>query len=165
MPNDEWMTPDWVLEPIYEFYNGTIDLDPFSSPEANERVRAARFYTKEDNGYDHAWDGKIFANPPYSKPNLDMVATKIIAETRYAISKDREICLLVPAYTSSKWFQKLVIWANGVLFYNKRISFVGSKKGSPLYPNVLMYFGERKEEFFTKFKEFGWVYLHYLYPF
>ena len=121
MSNDEWFTPDWVLDPIREFYGGQIDLDPFSSPEANDRVRATRFYTKEDDSYTQWWYAdKIFINPPYSKPNLDKIATSIISRLQIGTLRHKEICLLVPAYTSSKWFQKLVIWANGVLFYNKR---------------------------------------------
>lgn len=43
---------------------GAFDLDPASCGAANQHVQAAKFYTKEDNGYMKFWEGRVFLNPP-----------------------------------------------------------------------------------------------------
>ena len=42
-----WGTPDEILDAVRGLY-GQIDLDPTTFPEAQDRVRALRFFTKED---------------------------------------------------------------------------------------------------------------------
>ena len=43
---------------------GGIDLDPCADPL--KRVPAANHYTKEQNGLEMAWKGRVYLNPPYS---------------------------------------------------------------------------------------------------
>jgi hypothetical protein len=64
--NDSWMTPTWLIEASREVLGG-IDLDPASSEEANLRVGAERFFTREEDGLSNHWHGKVFLNPPGGK--------------------------------------------------------------------------------------------------
>jgi hypothetical protein len=43
---------------------GEIDLDPASDEDANQIIRAARIYTKADQGLWQSWSGRVFLNPP-----------------------------------------------------------------------------------------------------
>lgn len=179
--NDNWCTPEKVLLPIYTFYgaNGAlngqpgyvfnpfsstavpaIDLDPCSG--SGSIVVARKTFTKEDDGLVQDWSKykRLFINPPYSLPNLDLWSDKCASDgtdPHFSV----EILLLVPVYTSSRWYQNNVLaTASAILFYNKRISFLlpdGSKSGSPTFHSNLIYWGPRIEEFRRCFSHQGFV--------
>ena len=159
MPNDNWGTPDWILDSVREFYGGTIDLDPFSSLAHNERVKATKYYTIEDNAYKQEWNGNVFCNPPYSKPNLSLTTEKAKFEISLATWRnEKQIILLIPAYTSTKWFQGKVFYgARAICFLNKRVSFFGVKKGSPTFHSILVYYGDCEYAFGKYFDKFGHI--------
>ena len=74
MPNDDWYTPEDIVELSREALGGRIELDPASSEEANARVRAERYYDGWAmgvplSGLDAAWDCEtFFMNCPFSSP-------------------------------------------------------------------------------------------------
>lgn len=62
----EWFSPTEVYEAARTVMGG-IDLDPATTAEANERIRATRFFTKEDDGLCQKWSGRVWLNPPGDK--------------------------------------------------------------------------------------------------
>ena len=65
--NDEWWTPAEVIEPVRAAL-GEIDLDPCTHPDAQRVIRAANYYARPDDGLTLPWSGRVWLNPPYSKP-------------------------------------------------------------------------------------------------
>ena len=59
----ERYTPTDIVERSERVLGG-FDFDPASCEKANQVVRAARFYTAEDNGLEQEWRGRGFINPP-----------------------------------------------------------------------------------------------------
>lgn len=59
----ELYTPALIVEPSRRVL-GRIDLDPASSPIANELVQARRIFTANENGLLYRWWGNVFLNPP-----------------------------------------------------------------------------------------------------
>jgi hypothetical protein len=61
--SDDYLTPRWVFETLgLEF-----DLD-VAAPPWETHVPAKRKFTKADDGLSQEWEGRVWMNPPWSKP-------------------------------------------------------------------------------------------------
>jgi hypothetical protein len=58
----DWQTPEDYVEGGRSAMGG-IDLDPMSDDEAQKRVKAARYFTADDDGLKQVWYGNVFLNP------------------------------------------------------------------------------------------------------
>ncbi len=64
---DQWFTPQWIVDKV-RLVLGDIDLDPASSPLANERIKAKQIITEAKDGLTTEWPaGSLFCNPPGGK--------------------------------------------------------------------------------------------------
>lgn len=72
--SSEWYTPPKYIEAAREVMGG-IDLDPASCATANQIVKATAYYTKEQNGLEQNWKGRVWLNPPYGR-TVRMKATR-----------------------------------------------------------------------------------------
>jgi DNA N-6-adenine-methyltransferase (Dam) len=63
---DQWYTPTDILDRVRTVLS-PIDLDPASDAYGNERVRAAEYFTAEQDGLAQVWSGTVFLNPPGGK--------------------------------------------------------------------------------------------------
>lgn len=101
--SDDWKTP----EIIYKYYieNGYFDPCPFNS---------------NIDGLLIEWGGKNFVNPPYSK--IKEFVKKSIEEHK----KGKEVVLLIPARTDTKYFNELVEYGVDITFITGRLHFNNS---------------------------------------
>jgi hypothetical protein len=134
---------------------GEIDLDPASHPAANEVVKAARFYTIDDDGLAQDWHGRLWLNPPWGKAGPDFVGKLVQSYQEGAVSA---AILLVNAHaTDTKWFQPL--WDYLLCFSCPRIHYWQPDGGgkSPNSGSVFIYFGPERARFMEVFAQFGAV--------
>ena len=171
----EWYTPSAFVEAAREIMGG-IDLDPASHEEANLTVKAARFFTEQDNGLDQPWGGRVFVNPPGGLVQSFWNALV----TEYRIIKGVEQAVWI-GY-SLEQLQTLQVTANEtpldfpMCVPSRRIAFVeneakkaarlekmiaaGKKpnqKSSPSHANYITYMGPNVDEFARVFSKFGRV--------
>jgi hypothetical protein len=75
--SEEWYTPSHIIDRVHQVLT-EVDLDPASSLQANEYIKARRIITKEDNALNISWADQpvtIFMNPPGGKQgNKSMTA-------------------------------------------------------------------------------------------
>ncbi len=69
-PVTEGKTSDECYTPrsLFNLLDIEFDLDPASCPKELSSVPARRIFTVEDDGLSQPWEGRVWLNPPYSKP-------------------------------------------------------------------------------------------------
>ena len=109
---DEYGTPAFIVQML-----GKFQLDPCASSYAKHaRVN----WTKEQNGLNRKWIGRVFMNPPYSHPLVAQFTERFILHGNGIA--------LVLARTGTKWFQKMLVRADAVFFMQGRINFLRNGK-------------------------------------
>jgi hypothetical protein len=151
--SNEHYTPGVYIEAAREVMNG-IDLDPASCAEANEVVRAKRFFSESDDGLSKDWRGSVWLNPPYGRQAGDFVAK---LKVELAAGRVTEAVVLVNAHcTDTAWFQPL--WDGVLCFTDHRINFYGDdERSGSTHGSVFAYFGPRPVDFAQAFRQFGAV--------
>jgi phage N-6-adenine-methyltransferase len=151
----EWYTPESIIESARTVL-GAIDLDPASHDEAQKIVKAAAYYTAEDDGLSKGWNGRVWMNPPYSQPLIGQFCDKLCAEI--LASRIKAAITLTNNATETQWGQSLLQAAAGVCFPDGRIRFWSLKnKAAPLQGQMICYFGFDADKFCAEFCKVGSV--------
>lgn len=154
---NEHYTPPTFLIQVYDFFGGTLDLDPCCNSLANPHVLANCHYDKELDGLKLPWFGKVFVNPPYGR-SLGDWTEKICGEFEQAHIS--EGLFLVPSRTDTKWTRRLSEYAR--CYLSSRLKFVsenGTPQDSAPFPSALFYLGERQKEFKAYWSGLGEIWI------
>ena len=133
---DEWYTPREIINAL-----GQFDLDP-CAPVIPLWQTASVMYNKNDNGLSKQWAGRVWLNPPYSRPLIEQFV-KRLAEHGDGIA------LLFNRCDTAMWQDVIFEKATAVKFLRNRIRFYrpdGSRGDSPGCGSVLIAFGEDNAE-------------------
>jgi phage N-6-adenine-methyltransferase len=154
--NNEWFTPAGYIEAARDVL-GEIDLDPATADEAQEYIRAGKYFTKETDGLTHEWHGRVWINPPYEQPHIANFVAKIVREVR--AGRVSEAIMLTHSYTDTKWFHEAAEAASALCFTRGRIKFVApdGRIAAPAQGQVFFYFGTQPEKFTETFQAFGFT--------
>lgn len=111
--SDNWKTP----KVIYDYYMKYNYFDPCP-------------YNSNFDGLQIDWKERNFVNPPYSK--IKDFVSKAIKEHK----NGKEVVLLIPARTDTKYFRQLVDYGVYILFITGRLHFNNSN--SAPFPSCLV---------------------------
>jgi len=152
---NEWYTPECYIESA-KLVMGSIDLDPASSIIANERVKANKFYTQDDDGLSFDWYGNVWMNPPYAQPLIFQFIFKLIESKEI-----NQAIVLVNNGTETQWGQLLLSNSSAVCFHQSRIRFIdkyGNLGQAPLQGQMICYIGSNIDNFINEFSKYGTTY-------
>ena len=152
----EWYTPRQYIEAARTCL-GSIDLDPATAPVAQQTVRAARFFTRDNDGLRHEWRGRIWLNPPYSQPDIARFIDKLLAEI--GAGRATQAILLTHNYTDTGWFHAAAETCAALCFTRGRIRFVSASGeiAAPTQGQAFFYFGAEVDRFRDTFGGFGFI--------
>jgi site-specific DNA-methyltransferase (adenine-specific) len=124
--SDDWRTPDDFFQECVNLFGG-FDLDAAASAE---NAKAERYFTVEDNALNRDWDAEnVWLNPPYGREMMNWVE-KAIKE--FESGRSRQIVMLVPSKTATKWFWRVFEHDKTTTFFIKgRLRFGQAKKSAP----------------------------------
>lgn len=150
--SQEWYTPRDLLTSIVGFL-GHIDLDPASNSHLTPWVPARTHFTADDDGLAHPWHGRVYLNPPFDRSPGRWV--KKLHDHHVAGDVPEAISLL-PARTNTQWMRTLAPYPRCFLWGRLRFS---DAAGEAQFPSVLIYLGERRDEFAKHFQTVGDTYV------
>ena len=150
--NQDWGTPDKVMEIVSYAFNGMLDLDPCGNPDrllegvSSTFIKAASHKNKAlleskgavfgKDGLLEKWYGNIYVNPPYGKP-LDEWMRKC------ADQKGANVIALLPSYTGRAVFQETLPSAAAVCLMRGRLKFAGAKDSAGFSSMLVLWSKDR----------------------
>lgn len=154
-PNDERYTPPALIRRVRRVL-GAIDCDPASCETAQAIVQAGTWYSREQDGRNRPWTGRVWCNPPYSSPLLYQFVLALLRER--AAGRCTEAILLTNNATETRAIQALMRACDCCCMITSRIAFLGADldgKQGGYQGQILTYFGERPARFSRVMAEIG----------
>jgi phage N-6-adenine-methyltransferase len=153
---NEWHTPKEFLSAARDVL-GEFDLDPASTALAQLTVRATRYFTRETDGLQQPWHGRVWLNPPYAQPFIASFVLKLVTEVR--AGRVTAAILLTHNYTDTTWFHEAASACAAICFTRGRVRFVSpsGELAAPTQGQAFFYFGTEPERFAERFATVGFV--------
>ena len=129
---DEWYTPKELITSLGEF-----DLDP-CAPVEPLWPTAKVMFNKNDDGLKQQWNGRVWLNPPYSRPLIENFLRRMAEHNNGMV-------LLFNRLDSAMMQDVVLKKASAMKFLRKRVRFYrpdGTQGDSPGCGSVLFAFGE-----------------------
>ena len=151
--DDEWYTPPTIVEAC-RVALGAIDLDPASCEVAQREVKAARYFTADDDGLAQPWAGRVFLNPPYSVKTKRAFLARL-AESYQAGAVTAAVAVLNVDLTPS-WFEPLRPLYAAKATIRGRVNFYKAHPEdmrNPAFGSSIVYLGPERERFAAAFRD------------
>jgi phage N-6-adenine-methyltransferase len=125
--SDDWHTPPQYIDDA-RLVMGSIHLDPFSTPEANEIVQADRYFTQADDAlvtpWAHPQTRTVWMNPPYGR-GMMAKAVKRFLDQRNSFE---QAVVLTNASCDTYWFHDMARACDWFCLTLGRIAFISGDK-------------------------------------
>jgi phage N-6-adenine-methyltransferase len=135
--SDDYWTPRW----IFEILDLTFDLDVASPPDGPKNTPCLSYYTQETNGLTSPWYGRVFMNPPFSKPQPWIM--------RFL---DHANGVGITSASKAKWFDYLWRQVEGIVFLPATLKYESPTQtnGSIFMPSVIFACGKENLQAIAK---------------
>lgn len=133
---DLWATPQHFFDTFNEHF--LFDVDVCASPENS---KCPKYYTKEDDGLSHRWEGSCWMNPPYGRE----IGAWVQKAAESSLKGLATVVCLLPARTDTAWWHDWVVPFGEVIFVRGRLKF-GNAKASAPFPSAVVIFRNSNEE-------------------
>ena len=140
-----------LIEAVISFL-GAVDLDPCSNSKDEPNVPAAKLFTQSDDGLRHEWHGRVYMNPPYGR---DIISWVEKLRHEHEAGRVTEALALLPAKTDTQWWKVVADMPRCLIEGRLRFAGPDSEGNSAPFPSVLVYFGDRFDEFAESFGDPG----------
>lgn len=151
---DDWHTPPEVLD-LARAILGGFDTDPASCREAQDRVRASRWYGPVEDGLVLPWPGRVWLNPPFSN-----IAEWVDGAVERVGGDTDAVILCCHANTDARWWHKLAAYPVALSQGRVRYLRPGGEPGpQPPKGSALFLLGgdrDTKRRFVEALKLAGW---------
>lgn len=134
---------------------GAIDLDPASSKQAQEIVKAEKFFTEQTDGRKQEWHGRVWLNPPYHRDLAPEFINRLVQE--FEAGRVTQAIVLTNNSTDTDWFLVAVRACTSLCFTKGRINFYvpSGPDVLPTQGQAFFYFGSDPQRFEDVFCTIG----------
>jgi hypothetical protein len=151
----EWLTPEALLEPTRDYFDGPIPFDVATRPE--NPTKATAFFTKQDDALAKGWPDEWFCNPPFGN-ELARWLERIGAQGYIG---DHGILVLPCSRYEQHYWQEAMVHATTVCWIRGRVDFIRASTGDAVqgntYASCVIGFNVRAQRFARCYGHLGLV--------